>query len=119
MPPVSTPGATLVFAALADGPMHRYGLAKEIERCSAGSFHTRRGSLYPTLQRLQPFALIAGEWSAPTEGNGRWRTVCQLTPSGKAEARQTAGRWRDFAENLLKALGAGGRPEVIVDGTRI
>ncbi|MCX5986241.1 MAG: hypothetical protein NTX54_06995 [Chloroflexi bacterium] len=42
-----------------------------------------------------------------------------MTPSGKAEARQTSGRWREFAENLLKALGAGGRPEVIVDGTRI
>ncbi len=41
--------------------MHRYGLAKEIERRSAGSFPTRWGSLYPTLQRLQSLALIAGE----------------------------------------------------------
>ena len=119
VPPVSTPGPTLVLAVLADGPMHGYGLAKEIERRSEGYFHARWGSLYPTLQRLESQGLISGEWSAPTAGSGRRRRVYHLTPSGRAEAMKTAGRWREFAENLLKALGAGGRSEVIVDGTRI
>lgn len=42
-----------------------------------------------------------------------------LTLSGKAEARKSTGRWREHSENRLKVLGAGGRLEVIVRGTRI
>lgn len=95
MPPVGTPGAILVLAVLADGPMHGYGLAKEIERRRAGYFHTRWGSLYPTLQRLESQGLIAGEWASATrlpadggrEGSGEadgWPMVrvCLKPPQG-------------------------------------
>ena len=103
LPSGTTPA--LILSVLAHGPLHGYGLAKEIERRSSGFFTGSWGSLYPALQRLEQEGLIEGAWEPyPPQGRRR-RRVYRLTPKGSSAARQTAGRWRQFALRILEVIG--------------
>jgi DNA-binding PadR family transcriptional regulator len=105
LPSGTTPA--LILSVLADGPLHGYGLAKEIERRSSGFFTGSWGSLYPALQRLEQEGLIEGSWEPyPPQGRRR-RRVYRLTPKGNGAARQAAGRWRQFALRILEVIGSG------------
>jgi DNA-binding PadR family transcriptional regulator len=105
LPSGTTPA--LILSVLADGPLHGYGLAKEIERRSSGYFTGSWGSLYPALQRLEQEGLIEGTWEPfPPQGRRR-RRVYKLTPQGAKAALQAAGRWRQFALRILQVIGHG------------
>jgi PadR family transcriptional regulator PadR len=116
LPSGTTPA--LILSVLADGPMHGYGLAKEIERRSRGFFTGSWGSLYPALQRLEHEGLIEGAWEPyPPQGRRR-RRVYRLTVKGSSAARQTAGRWRQFALRILEVIGHGDEPPVAAGAAR-
>src|SRR5438093_6977503 len=116
LPSGTTPA--LILSVLADGPMHGYGLAKEIERRSRGFFTGSWGSLYPALQRLEQEGLIEGCWEPyPPQGRRR-RRVYRLTTSGRSAARQTAGRWRQFALRILEVIGHGDDAPVAAGAAR-
>lgn len=105
LPSGTTPA--LILSVLADGPLHGYGLAKEIERRSGGFFTGSWGSLYPALQRLEQDGLIDGVWEPyPPQGRRR-RRVYRLTAQGRSAAKQAAGRWRQFALRMLQVIGYG------------
>ncbi len=103
LPSGTTPA--LILSVLADGPLHGYGLAKEIERRSSGFFTGSWGSLYPALQRLEQEGLIEGVWEPSSPQGRRRRRVYKLTAAGRNAAKQTAGRWRQFAERILQVIG--------------
>ena len=105
LPSGTTPA--LVLSVLGDGPLHGYGLAKEIERRSGGFFTGSWGSLYPALQRLESDGLIEGVWEPYPPGGKRRRRVYRLTPQGRSAAKQAAGRWRQFALRILQVIGHG------------
>ncbi|MGH2354434.1 MAG: PadR family transcriptional regulator [Chloroflexota bacterium] len=109
LPSGTTPA--LILSVLADGPLHGYGLAKEIERRSGGFFTGSWGSLYPALQRLEQDGLIDGVWEPHPPQGRRRRRVYKLTAQGRSAAQQTAGRWRQFAERILQVIGQAGCPE--------
>jgi PadR family transcriptional regulator PadR len=109
LPSGTTPA--LILSVLADGPLHGYGLAKEIERRSSGFFTGSWGSLYPALQRLEGEGLIEGVWEPHPPQGRRRRRVYKLTVTGRNAARQTAGRWRQFAERILQVIGHPGVAE--------
>jgi DNA-binding PadR family transcriptional regulator len=116
LPSGTTPA--LILSVLADGPMHGYGLAKEIERRSSGFFTGSWGSLYPALQRLEQEGLIEGSWEPyPPQGRRR-RRVYRLTAKGNGAARQAAGRWRQFALRILEVIGHGEDGPVAVGASR-
>jgi DNA-binding PadR family transcriptional regulator len=103
LPSGTTPA--LILSVLGDGPLHGYGLAKEIERRSGGFFTGSWGSLYPALQRLEQDGLIEGAWEPyPPQGKRR-RRVYRLTAQGRSAAQQAAGRWRQFAHRILQVIG--------------
>ena len=109
LPSGTTPA--LILSVLADGPLHGYGLAKEIERRSGGFFTGSWGSLYPALQRLEQERLIEGVWE-PHPPRGAAGGGCTSSPRRDASAaHQTAGRWRQFAERILQVIGHAGAPE--------
>ena len=111
LPSGTTPA--LILSVLADGPLHGYGLAKEIERRSGGFFTGSWGSLYPALQRLEQDSLIEGVWEPyPPQGKRRRRVYC-LTAQGRSAAKQAAGRWRQFAMRILQVIGSGDDPSVV------
>ena len=75
-----------ILLALAEGPMHGYGIMKAVERESAGEVRLELGSLYRLLGRLLDLGMVEAE-----EPRGRRRDYA-LTPFGKrvleAEARR-------------------------------
>lgn len=103
LPSGTTPA--LILSVLEDGPLHGYGLAKEIERRSGGFFTGSWGSLYPALQRLEHERLIEGTWEPHPPQGRRRRRVYRLTVQGESAAQQAAGRWRQFALRILQVMG--------------
>jgi len=60
----------LVLAVLADGPLHGYGLAREITSRSGGAVEVRPGNLYRVLDRLLRRDLVAEAPPGPAEPTG-------------------------------------------------
>ena len=93
---------TLILAVLRNGPLHGYGIAREIERRSGAALRFRESTLYPALHALEEEGLIAGEWTQP-EG-GRPRRVYTLTPQGCAALEERTRVWERFAGAIQSVL---------------
>jgi DNA-binding PadR family transcriptional regulator len=78
-----------ILLVLADGPLHGYGIMKEVERESEGKLRLEVGSLYRLLARMLDSGLIE-------ETNGDERRRCyRISRLGrrvlKTEAKRLAG----------------------------
>src|SRR5881392_3965629 len=85
----STP--TLVLAVLRDGPLHGYGIAREIERRSGNALRLKEGTLYPVLHGLEREGQVEAEWQM--DSRGRRRKTYRLTPDGAASAERRMREW--------------------------
>jgi len=94
---------TLVLAVLMDGPLHGYGIAREIERRSDNALKFKEGTLYPALHALEGEGLIVGEWRR--EEGGRERKVYTITPAGRAALEQRTRTWNTFATAITRVIG--------------
>lgn len=92
----------MVLAALADGPLHGYQVAKEIGRRSGDALSLGQGVLYPILHRLERDGLIEGEWE--TQVGRPNRRYYRLTPKGHEALRRKAGEWRSFTRAMERLL---------------
>ena len=99
---------TLVLAVLKDGPLHGYGIAREIERRSGNVLRFREGTLYPALHALERDGWIAGRWETP--GGGPARKVYAITEAGLAELARRTRSWAEFARAVNRVLE--GAPDV-------
>jgi PadR family transcriptional regulator, regulatory protein PadR len=88
--------AFFVLTALADGPLHGYGIVGEVAELSQGRVRLKIGSLYGVLERLAAEALI--EPDRDEAHDGRLRRYYRLTQNGRralaeeAELRAAAAR---------------------------
>ena len=94
---------TLVLAVLNDGPMHGYGIAREIERRSNNALKFKEGTLYPALHTLERDEMITGEWRREPEG--RERKVYHITPTGRAALVHKTHAWNRFSAAIEKVIG--------------
>jgi transcriptional regulator len=93
----------LILAALEDGQLHGYDVAREIARRSDGLLTFHAASLYPLLYRLEDRGWIAGRW---VEKPGQRRRRCyRLTPEGRRVLSAQRSRWSSFVVALSKAAG--------------
>ena len=93
----------LILAALEDGQLHGYDIAREIARRSGGLLTFHVASLYPLLYKLEDRAWIAGRW---VEKTGQRRRRCyRLTAEGRRVLAKQRGRWAAFVGALTKAAG--------------
>ncbi|HEX2039358.1 MAG TPA: PadR family transcriptional regulator [Acidimicrobiales bacterium] len=72
----------LILVALASGPLHGYGIIKEVAALSDGRVRLRAGTLYGALERLEAEAHISFEGEEAGEGPTRRRY--RLTRAGRA-----------------------------------
>lgn len=93
----------LILAALEDGQLHGYDIAREISRKSDGLLTFHVASLYPLLYKLEDRAWIAGRWVEKT--GQRRRRYYRLTAEGKKVLATQRGRWEAFVAALTKAAG--------------
>ena len=93
----------LILAALEEGQLHGYDIAREITRRSDGLLTFHVASLYPLLYKLEDRQWIVGRW---VEKAGQRRRRCyRLTPEGRRVLAKQRNRWEAFVQALTKAAG--------------
>jgi DNA-binding PadR family transcriptional regulator len=71
----------LILVALASGPLHGYGIIKEVAELSDGRVRLRAGTLYGALDRLEAEGHISFE--GEEAGDGPTRRRYKLTKAGR------------------------------------
>lgn len=97
-----------IVLALADGPLHGYGMLKRVERRTEGRTTLHPGTLYRALDRLTESGILeeAPDADEAEDADDR-RRYYRLTPLGRRVARAEARRLESQvgaarARNLLK-----------------
>jgi PadR family transcriptional regulator, regulatory protein PadR len=93
----------LILAALEDGQLHGYDIAREIARKSGGLLTFHVASLYPLLYKLEDRKSIHGRWVE--KAGQRRRRYYRLTADGRKTLSAQRGRWAAFVAALTKAAG--------------
>jgi transcriptional regulator len=88
----------LILKALARGPLHGYGIAKQIKSASAQGLEIQEGSLYPALNRMLVKGWLAAEWGVSE--NNRKARFYRLTAEGR---KQLQAETKEF-EKLVKSI---------------
>ena len=94
---------TLVLAVLQAGPLHGYGIAREIERRSSHVLKFKEGTLYPALQALERDGLVCGNWEVQSKGPAR--KVYGLTAAGRKELVRRTRIWSAFTTAVGNVIG--------------
>jgi PadR family transcriptional regulator len=93
----------LILTALAEAPLHGYGVIQQVAQLSEGRVTLRPGTLYGALDRLveQGYAAIDGEEIV----DGRLRRYYRLTDEGATLLSEQARRMASNAEIAKARLG--------------
>lgn len=83
-----TPAVFHILLALADGPLHGYGIMQAVEGSAAGEPPMGPGTIYGSLQRMEEAGLVK-ELAARTDDR---RRVFTLQPAGRRALAQEAER---------------------------
>ena len=94
---------TLVLAVLRDGPMHGYGIAREIERRSNNALKFKEGTLYPALHALERDGMISGVWRK--EPGGRDRKIYNISDAGRSFLVERTSAWQSFTTAITSVIG--------------
>lgn len=88
-----------ILLVLLNGPIHGYGMVKEIERRSDGRIRLEPGNLYRYVRRLVDEGLVepAGH-GEPAHAAGERRRDYRVTPFGRAVLLADAERMRSLAD---------------------
>ncbi|HZU26975.1 MAG TPA: PadR family transcriptional regulator [Bryobacteraceae bacterium] len=93
----------LVLRTLAAGPLHGYGIAKNIRSTSGEALDIEFGSLYPALKRLEAKGWIGSSWD--TSEHKRRAKYYTLTEVGRKKLAQEHSRWADFVNAVARIMG--------------
>jgi len=95
-----------ILSMLADGPLHGYQIAKQIERQTHGVLVFNLASLYPLLYRLEKRGWATASWEISP--HGRRRRYYRLTAIGKKQLAPLRAEWRLFFRALDRLAEVGG-----------
>lgn len=109
-----TPLTYEILLALADGPLHGYGIIKEIEERAGPDAAPSTGAMYLALQRMEGEGLIEESPERPEGGDDARRRYYRLTPVGRDRGEEESRRLAELvatarAKRLLKGTAAEGR----------
>src|SRR4030095_16717540 len=71
----------LILKTLVLGPMHGYGVARQIQLVSDDLLQVEEGSLYPALYRMEQRGLVKSQWGV--SDNKRRAKYYKLTRAGR------------------------------------
>ena len=84
------------------GPLHGYGIARQIEQTSADLLSVNYGTLYPALLKLEQEGSIASEWGVSE--NNRKAKYYQLTHAGRKQIMKETADWEQMTAILARFL---------------
>lgn len=93
----------LVLAVLLNGPLHGYGIVKELRAQTAELLTVGEGLLYPLLHRLEEEGLIVGTWLHPQPGKPPRKTYA-LTKEGHARLNTRREEWKTMQTIVNQVL---------------
>lgn len=94
----------LILKMLALGPLHGWGISKQIRQLSGEVLEVGQGSLYPALYRLEDRGWITSEWGKSPEG--RRAKFYSLAPAGRRHFAAEQANWRLFSSAVEQVLAA-------------
>ncbi len=92
----------MILAALAEEPMHGYGVIQEVVALSDGRVTLRPGTLYGALDRLVEQGLVTGDHEEIVDG--RLRRYYRLTDEGACVLAAEAQRLTSNADAAVERL---------------
>ena len=92
----------LILHALADGPLHGFGISRLLRDRSDGVVEVQDAALYQALHRMAREGLVEGEWGR-SESNRRARFY-KLTPAGQRRMAVQERDFRRYVEGVLRVL---------------
>jgi PadR family transcriptional regulator, regulatory protein PadR len=93
----------LILRTLAQGPMHGWGVAQQIQQVSKDVLQIGQGSLYPALYRLEYKGWIQSEWGSSE--NNRRAKYYRLTAAGKKQLKIELETWDRLSNAIALVLG--------------
>jgi PadR family transcriptional regulator, regulatory protein PadR len=93
--PYGTLDLMILKTLQAMGPLHGFGLARQIEQVSDNLLELNQGSIYPALQRLVQQGWISAEWGQ-SETNRRAKFYT-LTSAGRQRLGVEVASWHRTA----------------------
>lgn len=87
-----TEQALFILASLAQGELHGYGIARDVEELSDGQIQLTAGTLYGALNRLSEEGLV--EPAGERQVQGRRRRYYRITATGQAALSAEVERLR-------------------------
>jgi PhnB protein len=115
-----TPAAFHILLAVAEGPMHGYGMMQDVLRLTGGAVRLGPGTLYRSIQRLVRDGLleeVAAHGAATPAVDERRRTY-RLTPAGRSVAEAEAARLLALVEAARDRGFVAGAPLPAPDSAR-
>jgi PadR family transcriptional regulator PadR len=114
---VSLPEPTFfILTALADQPLHGYGVMLAVRQLSDGRLNLRPGTLYAALDRLTDDGLLAVDREEAVDG--RLRRYYRLTESGARTLGAEVERLRANASIAAAGLRRRGAARLAMEGGR-
>lgn len=92
----------VILGAVAERPLHGYGIVKVIRERSEGALKAGEGQLYPILHRMEDAGWLAADWQ-PQQGKPP-RKVYELTDEGRAEFAKRKKAWAEFSQAVSSIL---------------
>lgn len=78
-----------------NGPLHGYGIVREVRKATSGYFMLKEGTLYPALNSLEEDGLLTSEWV--NGGRNTARKCYSITESGRRELKERHAEWQRFS----------------------
>jgi PadR family transcriptional regulator len=92
----------LILKALANEPMHGYGVAEWIHNSSQDVLRVEEGALYPALHRLELRGLLSSKWGI--SDNNRRAKFYALTATGRKQLADETEYWRRMSGAVARVL---------------
>ena len=99
----------IVLSVLRDGPLHGYGIIRDIETRTDQCCSITAGSIYPLLAQLKKEELISDTKEVV---NGRERTNYELTEKGFEVLKEGLEMWEIFINSTRSILSDDLEPEI-------
>ncbi len=99
----------IVLSVLRNGPLHGYGIIKEIETKSDQCCSITPGSIYPLLREHEKDGLIV---SHKSKVGGRDRVNYELTEAGRETLKEGLKMWEVFLKGTRNIFYDGDAPEI-------
>ena len=95
--------STLILKILSGEERYAYDLIQDIEHKFGDLLNFHRGTIYPTLYRMEAEGIIIGK-KVTVEGMRRERVYYRLTPKGETELEKLSGKYVSLAKLLIEVL---------------